>query len=70
MLPPMTTDARYRAWDAIHDNLPDGWQVGLASYDPGRRAWTGGGPLATAASLCASFRKTKAGRPSDGSRTD
>lgn len=38
--PTVTTDPRSRAWDAIHDALPDGWAVGPAAYDPGRRAWT------------------------------
>ncbi len=36
----MTSVPRYRAWDAIHDALPDGWAVAPASCDPGRRAWT------------------------------
>ncbi len=33
-------DARERAWNAVHDLLPDGWHVGPLSYDPGRHAWT------------------------------
>ena len=35
----MTANARYRAWAAIHDALPEGWAVGPASYNPGRDAW-------------------------------
>src|SRR5215210_656540 len=28
-----------RAWDDIHDLLPDGWQVGAPSFDPGQETW-------------------------------
>jgi hypothetical protein len=36
----LTVDPRHRAWDDIHDLLPEGWQVGPTSYEPGRRKWT------------------------------
>lgn len=32
---------RERAWDDIHELLPDGWRVGPATHEPGRRlAWS------------------------------
>jgi hypothetical protein len=33
------TDDREAAWDAVHEALPAGWEVGLPSYSPERRAW-------------------------------
>ena len=33
-------DARDGAWNAFHDALPEGWNVGRLSHDPGRHAWT------------------------------
>jgi hypothetical protein len=36
----LTVDPRHRAWDDIHDLLPEGWQVGPTSYEPGQRKWT------------------------------
>ena len=32
--------ARERAWDDIHDLLPEWWQVGLATFDLGRHRWS------------------------------
>jgi hypothetical protein len=31
---------RHSAWDAIHDLLPDRWQVGPTSFDPGTQRWS------------------------------
>jgi hypothetical protein len=33
------TDPREAAWDAVHEALPAGWDVGLPSYSRERRAW-------------------------------
>jgi len=35
----MDEGGRERAWWAVHEALPDRWQVGPPTFDPGRDAW-------------------------------
>jgi hypothetical protein len=34
------SEPRERAWDDIHDLLPDRWRVGPPTYEPGWRRWS------------------------------
>ena len=36
----MTDDALAAAWDLVHDNTPEGWQVGRPGYVDRYRQWT------------------------------
>ena len=37
---PAAMTSRERAWNDIHDLLPERWQVGPATFDPGRHRWS------------------------------
>lgn len=34
------TEARYAAWDALHEALPARWMVGPITFDPGADAYS------------------------------
>jgi hypothetical protein len=36
----MTDEAIAAAWDAIHENTPEGWYVGRPGYEERYRQWT------------------------------
>jgi hypothetical protein len=47
------TAATERAWSDVHDLMPEDWQVGPLTYDPGVKGWS-----VTARTSCCGYRST------------